>query len=527
MLLAGLAAVSIATPVAAQTVPAQALPTQAPPPSSPLSPKRLPPLPDSLRLYGGTLAVRTTLPEFAPADDAPRLTLDEAIRRALVAGPQRQIAVLDAAVAAGNATRAAAGYLPTVDATTGFSTGRSGPLGRTDDGRDRSSSTLSAGVSASYTLFDGNRRAATLARLRATARSAAYDADATAEALVRDVVGAYLDVVRQQLTVRTREEAVAVSEDRLRIENARVGIGVAAQVDAALALADLNADRAALLSQRLALQQTRLALARLAVLDTPDVQVVTDTTGRLPEGALPGGATGRKGDDERLAEAVATAEAAPTSAVRAFASDAEAARAAADEVAREFLPTVRLTSGVGTSFFGPGIVPVVGEQLGLDLRVGVAASLPLFDADDRARRLEAARIRVAQADLRTDDARREQRYAVARLRAALDGYRALLELETQNRAVARQNVRVALAQQELGLLSSLDLRQIQLSLVAAEQRRIDALYTLLETEAELRYRAGLFRLDGTLLDDLAPTEAPRPRAVPDPRDLRNYLPERR
>lgn len=485
-------------------------------PSSPLSPSRLPPLPDSLRLYGGTLAVRTPLPDLAPANDAPLLTLDEAVRRALVANPQRQIAALDAAVAAGNATRAAAGYGFDLDATAGLAGSRSGGLGRsssTNTTGGRTSSSLSAGLAANYTLYDGNRRGATLDRLRATARSAALDADATAEALVRDVVAAYLDVVREQLSVQARAEAVAVSEDRLRLDQARAQIGVGAPVDAALALADLNADRAALLAQRLTLQQARLALARLVALDTPDVRVATDADGMLPGDPLPG----HGGADP------ATMALTETPTVRAFASDADAARAALREVAAEFLPTVRLTAGAGTSISGPDWIPIYDETKGFDLRYGVTASLPLFDGDDRARRLEAARIRVAQADLRTDDARREQRYAVARLTAAHDGYRALLDLETQNRAVARQNVRVALAQQELGLLSSIDLRQIQLALVAAEQRRIAALYTLLETEAELRYRAGGFALDGTTLRDLAPAAAPRPRGTPDPFDLRTYL----
>ncbi|MBE2186802.1 MAG: TolC family protein [Rhodothermales bacterium] len=486
------------------------------PPASPLSPNRLPPLPDSLRLYGATVAVRTPLPDLVPADDAPLLTLDEAVRRALIANPQRQIAALDAALASGNATRAAAGYSFDLDATAGLAGSRSGGLGRNSAANPsggRTSSSFSVGLGAGYTVYDGNRRGATLDRLRATARSAAFDADAVAEALVRDVVAAYLDVVREQLAVRAREEAVAVSEDRLRLDQARAEIGVAAPVDAALALADLNADRAALLAQRLTLQQARLALARLAALDTPDLRVATDADGMLPAGALSG-----NGNADPTKTALAD-----TPTVRAFASDADAARAALREVAAEFLPTVRLTAGAGTGIVAADWIPVLDETRSFDVRYGVTASLPLFDGDDRARRLEAARIRVAQADLRTDDARREQRYAVARLAAARDGYRALLDLETQNRAVARQNVRVALAQQELGLLSSIDLRQIQLALVAAEQRRIAALYTLLETEAELRYRAGGFALDGTTLRDLAPADAPRPRGTPDPFDLRTYL----
>lgn len=487
---------------------------QTPAPSSPLSPRRLPPLPDSLRLYGTALAVRTPLPDLAPPADAPLLILGEAVRRALVVNPRRQIAVLDAAVAAGDATRANAGYLPDVDASASLGGSRSGGTGRASDGTGsgRTSSSLGGGVTVGYTLFDGDRRAATLARLRANARATAFESDAVSEALVRDVVAAYLDVVREQLAVGTREETVAVSEDRLRIEQARVSIGISAPVDAALALADLNADRAALLSERLRLRQARRALAELVALDVPDVRVATDTTGLLPAGTLP---------TATLAGGAADAFVPPD--VRALEADERVAAAAVREVASEFLPTLRFTTGLGLTTSAADWLPIADEAGSLDLRYGFSASLPLFDGGDRARRLEAARVRVAQAELRTDAARRAQAFALAQLRDTREGYRALLDLETQNRAVARQNVRVALAQQELGLLSSLDLRQIQLALVAAEQRRLDALYTLLDTEAELRYRTGAFRLD--LLDALGPYAPPRPRGTQDPFDLRTYLPE--
>src|SRR5690606_21296086 len=56
----------------------------------------LPPLPDSLRLYGDTLAVRFALPDAAPPPGARRLSLEEAVRLALAQNPDLRIGLLEA-----------------------------------------------------------------------------------------------------------------------------------------------------------------------------------------------------------------------------------------------------------------------------------------------------------------------------------------------------------------------------------------------------------------------------------------------
>ena len=510
-----------------------ALPARAQPPApgvpdvrprSALAPSRLPPLPDSLRLYGGTLPVRIDLPMLAPPPGAPRVTLSEAIATALTRNPDRLAALLDAERARREAVPEAAGFAPTLDAGADLGGSASVPLSRrnpasggeaSSGARARRSSSVGADLTAGYTLLDGFRRDATLRRLRATARSAALDADVAAEALAFAVVDAYVEAVRQQRLAGAREEAVAVSTDRLRIEQARVRIGVAAEIEAALALADLNSDRAALLRQRLSARAARIRVGRLLALDDPDALVLADPlpgAGGAPDpapgtepalgGVLPGDGTGDAADRPAASVAALAREAEATSRdVRALEAREVAFREAIREVEAERFPTVRATAAATFGVTDAGVLPLLAPELAPGLRYGLSASLPLFDAGSRRRRLAAARDRATQARLATDAARLDVRADLSLLAGQESGYRQLLALEEANVAVARQNVRVALAQQELGLISALDLRQIQLSLVDAETRRIDALAALVLTDAEIRTRAGrLLPPDAALAD---------------------------
>ena len=448
-----------------------------------LRPDSIPPLPDSLRLYGATLPMQPPLPDLVVPPGALRLTLDEAVALALLQNPDRAVAVLDGVRGANDVTRGNAGYLPTLDATAGVAGSRGGGFGGV--GPDslggggagaRTATVLDAALTLGYTLYDGGLREATYRRLQAEARRLALLADADAEALVLDVAAAYLDVARQADLAAALAEGVAVSEDRLRIAQAEVRIGTAAEIDAALALADYNADRALLLRQEVQLAGARAGLGGLLALPDPGAVVVTDT---LALGAPPA-------LDALVAEASAG-----TRRVAAFEAAEAAAAQAVAQVRSDYRPTVRTAAGVGVTVFDGGFLPPdLAPTVGPDLRYGVTATLPIYDGGERRRRLENARIDLRQAELSTAGERLAGRARAARLAATARGFRALVDLEALNERVARENVRVALAQLRLGFITPVDLRQIQLTLVDVRTRRVEAVFQARLAEAELRLLAG-------------------------------------
>ena len=438
----------------------------------------IPPLPDSLRLYGATLPTRPDLPSFEAPDRTLQLTLEEAVSIALAQNPDQAVSALEALRAQNDVTRGNAGYLPTVDASAGLVGSRSGSFFGSDSvgGSVRTSTALDAALGLGYTLYDGGLREATYRRLQADARRLRLLADADAEALALDVTIAYLDVARQAELVEAQREGVQVSEDRLRIAQAEVKIGTAAEIDAALALADYNADRALLLQQQVRRAGSRATLGGLLALPDPQAVAIADTL-----------ALGPPLDLDALIDQSTDAN----RRVLAFELAENVAALAVDQVQSDYRPTVRASAGVGLTILDRGFLPPnLAPTLGPDLRYGITASLPLFDGGERNRRLETAQIRLQQAELTTQGERVAIRSRAAGLAATVRGFRALVELETLNERVARENVRVALAQLRLGFITPVDLRQVQLTLVDVRRRRIEAVYQARLAEAELRLLAG-------------------------------------
>ncbi len=437
----------------------------------------LPPLPERLRLYGDTLDVRFATPDLRPPAGALSLTLDQAVRLALERNPGLAVTTLEVERAENDATRGNAGMLPTLDANARVGGAWAASLVGADSAGDRTtgSTSLGADLTLGHTLFDGGRRGATLRRLREEARRAGLTAEAEVDALAFAVTAAYLEVVRQEALGAALVEAAAVSEDRLRIEQAEVTIGTAAEIDAALALSDLNADRAAILRHAVNLVQARAALGALLALPDPEAVDVTDSLALGPAQDL-AALEERATETNRRVIALEVAELVAQEAIR--------------EVESEFSPTVRVAAGAGLSAFDRGFLPAGDPVFGPEVSYGVTASIPLFDGGDRRRRVANARIRLRQAELATEDERAALRADAARLVGAARGYRQLAALEVQNRAIARENVRVALAQFQLGFITPIDLRQVQLALLDAELRLVDAVFLAARAEAELRFLAG-------------------------------------
>lgn len=446
----------------------------------------VPPLPDSLRLYGATLPTNPALPDFGAPGDAVRLTLDEAIAVALAQNPDAAVSQLEARRAANDVTLGNAGYLPTLDVSGGLSGSRSSTFfggggadsaGAGGGGRSTRTSTVAdLSIGLGYTLYDGGLRSATYRRLEADARRLQLLADADAEALVLEVAAAYLDVARQTALGDAFAEALAVSRDRLSITQTEVRIGTAAEIDAALALADYNADRSNLLQQQVRAAGARAALGGLLALSDPTAVSPTDTLALGPPIDLDALVTGAASQNRRI---------------QALEEGEVVAARQIDQVQSEYLPTIRGTIGGGVTSVDQGFAPPdLDPTVGPDVRYGVTASLPLFDGGERRRRVENARIGLQQAELSTAGERMALQARAARLAATARGFRALSDLETLNETIARENVRVALAQLRLGFITPVDLRQIQLTLVDVRTRRVETIYQALLAEAELRLLAG-------------------------------------
>jgi outer membrane protein len=416
----------------------------------------------------------------AQSPDARPLGLEEALRMARERNPEIQLIRNQRTIVESRTGVGAAGFLPRVSLTGDERLTRS-DTDQTFIGQDprslRGAETRQGGVGArlDWSLFEGMGRFATMDRLDARAREAGFVADQAEQAILARVTLAYYDLARQQQQLSVLAEALETSEERLRIALLREEIGSGSEVEARQARVDRNADQAAFLRQRIDLTAARADFNRLLG-RAPDLPVqVEDRIETDP---------GLELDDLRE---------------RALARNPELLRAREGvriaglerrEVSSERFPTLAFQAGADrrrqTSESG-----FVQESRSTDLFVGVTGSLVLFDGFDRRRRGEEARLVERGAALTLQEA--EERFE-AELAAAFARYSeriALVALEQENVEIARRNVTTALEQFRLGVISSLELREVQESLTRADTRRLESEYELKAAETELLRLAGL------------------------------------
>ena len=188
-------------------------------------------------------------------------------------------------IAENNVTRANAGYLPSVNASAGY-TGSLDSRNTKNRGsgavtRDRNvvDNTFNAGINAEWTIFDGFKIQTNYLRLQELRRQSATQTRIAIEDYMADLAAEYYNFVQQRIRMRNLQYAVALSRERLRIVRERYIIGSNSRLDLQQAQVDFNADSAQSLKQQELLVTSLIRLNELmAVKDVGSRITVRDST---------------------------------------------------------------------------------------------------------------------------------------------------------------------------------------------------------------------------------------------------------
>ena len=415
-------------------------------------------------------------PESSAAD---LLTLEEALERARSRNVSVRSAENALAITENDASIGNAGFLPQLTASGNRNTSITTTeqqfidqeLRRTPNAETTSQA---ARATLSWRAFDGLGRFATLQRLQAERAGQAERTRGVRSDVLTEVTVAYLSIVREQQQRAVLEEAVAISEERLRLTELRNRLGAASDLAVRQARVDLNADRGARLRQESTVTAARAQLNRL--LDAPDQGAYRVETG-IPIDTL------------LTLDALVAEARTQNPQLRSARQGRRAAAQERREIRAERLPTVDLEVQYEYSDQSSesGFVQF-SESYGMSY--GVAVSADLFDGLNRRRRAQNAQIRERNARLAIQELETQLTTALQEEFASFDNRVALIALEEENVEAARANVDVALRQFELGVITPLELREVQEALVQAESRLVDTRFEARVSEAELRRLAG-------------------------------------
>jgi outer membrane protein TolC len=156
-------------------------------------------------------------------------------------------------------------------------------------------------------------------------------------------------------------------------------------------------------------------------------------------------------------------------------------------------PYLTLSSGYSLSRNDYEVSTLKNQQIN-GLNYGLTMGVDLFNGFNRKREKNNALIDIENRKYQYKEIEQNVMADLITIYYAYENNLRLLKLEEQNLSVARENLEIALVRYKLGSLSGLELREVQKSLLDAEERLISVQY--LTKIAEI----SLFQISGKIMD---------------------------
>jgi len=388
-------------------------------------------------------------------------------------------------VARNNATPGNAGYLPTIDLSAGLngtltSTRNSLTAGGVENLNNINAETATAGLSVSWTVFDGFGIQAEYARLKELQNSGELNTRMTIEDFIASVSSEYYNLIRQKTRLRNLTSTLGLSRERLRIVEERYFIGSMSRLDFQQAQVDFNADSSAVLNQFEVVHRARTHLNQLMAIDNIDEPILQKDSTIFPNAFLD--------EDELWKNTMESNVSLLMSQKNILLSELDLKKAQS----RNY-PYLRLNAGYGYTGnrYQTGGIDV---QQRLGLNYGLTVGFSLFDGFNRRREQRNARLQIQNQDLLRQSLHLALKTDMSNQWMAYENNLNLWNLEKANSIVAQENFRIAIERYRLGDLSGIQLREAQNSLLNAEERQSIAEFATKLCEISLLQLSGQITL---------------------------------
>lgn len=424
-------------------------------------------------------ALLLILPFFVAAQRT--LTLQECISQGLEKNFSIRLARNYEEITSNNVTLGNAGYLPRVS----LSAQQSGVVNNVDqnlaDGGTNSTrgvhnTTSNAGLGLNQTIFDGFRVQTTYQRLQEMSTIGELQTRLTIENMLGRIISEYYNLIQQERLLSNLQYAVELSKERARIDEERYLLGSGSKLQLLQSQVYLNADSSRLGRQHETVRASRIRLNELIALDDiTEMIYVVDTIIEVNPNLV----------YDNLLQATLDAN----TALLIAAKNQTISEYDRKIIASRTYPYLNFSSGYGMSYntFGSSSV---SNQRNLSANYGLTLGLTIFDGFNQRRALSNANIEIYNRELMLQQIEQETRADLLTIYNAYTNNLRLLNLELQNLEIARENLEIALERYKLGALAGLELREVQKSLLDAEERLLSIQYQTKLAEISLLQISG-------------------------------------
>lgn len=432
-----------------------------------------------------SLLLSLTILAFGEISAQSNLTLESAIELGLKNHYSIQISKKKEIQAQNDNTLGNAGFLPTITGTANknytvsgidqeFFGGLRAPLVQSGV----NSNSGNAGVTMAWTLYDGKGMFILRDRFAELQKLGTKQTESTIENLIALISTSYYEIIRQNLRVNNFRKGLEISNDRLKLAKDRYEVGQGSKVDYYSAQVDFNEDKAALLAQEQSLMNTKIGFNALLVRNH-DTDVSVNTSIELfPKIKI-----------EDLKAQALQQNPVLMSAILAK----KVAEYDIQNLKSQQMPQIDLLAGYNMSSVKNGAGFGVEKGSSDVLNYGIRATINIFDGSNQKRRIQNAKINSEIADLQIEDLKNNLLSSIEKAFVSYENALNLINLETENYTIAKQNIEIAFDRFKVGIATSYELREVQRNAVAAETRLIEAKFSAKAAEIEL------IRLSGKII----------------------------
>jgi outer membrane protein TolC len=430
------------------------------------------------------LAIFAILSPFF-AQSQQLLSLEEAIQQGINKQYSIQISRQKERIAANENSLGNAGFLPTLTGTASKNYTISG-LDQSFFGGVRAplvqsgvnSNSGNAGVAMAWTLYDGQGMFIMRDRFKELQNLGAKQTETNIENLIALISTTYYDIIRQNLRVNNFKKGLEISNDRLKLAKDRYEVGQGSKVDYYSAQVDFNEDKALLIAQEQSYTNTKIGFNTLLVKDYKADFQINNNIDLLPKLTLSELKISALSQNPTLISAILTKKI----------SDLDTKNLQSQQK-----PQIDLLAGYALSNVANGAGFGVEKGSSDVFNYGLRATINIFDGYNQKRRIQNAKINAEIAAMQIEDLKNALLSALEKTYVTYENSMNLIQLETENYAIAKQNIDIAFDRFKVGIATSYELREVQRNAVAAETRLIEAKFAAKSAEIEL------IRLSGNLL----------------------------
>jgi outer membrane protein TolC len=415
------------------------------------------------------------------------------LSRCIVLGLERnfsmKVARNNEQIANNNFTKGNAGFLPTVTTTNRFGgTVNSTTQNLNDNSQNNTqgiyNTTGSAALNANLTLFNGFNVQSTWQKLNELKQMGELNTQMSMENLLSQIIAEYYYCIEQVNFFKNMEYAVSLSKERVRIDEERYLLGSSSKLELLQSIVYLNADSSRLARQNEQILESEVRLKKLMALENLEEKIVLKDTSIVFNPDLIYG---------ELLESTLDLN----TSIQIASKNQRISELDYKIIASRSYPYLYLSSGYNYSYrgYGTGTISEYGavainNQHTRNLDYGLTLGMDIFDGNNRRREKGNAHIEVENRIYKLQEVEQDIKAELLTVYYAYENNLRLVQMEEQNLDVARENLEIALERYRLGALSGLALREVQKSLLDAEERLISVKFQTKLAEISLMQISG-------------------------------------